>query len=83
MHVIWKAKELGLSMAGSVDFDVLDAVPEFQRGGLEVGLPFSSGIETRVHLPEFPDKEFSSPHEPGWLIIWVMVLPAFLIKVVK
>jgi len=65
LHVIWKAKELGLSMAGSVDFDVLDAVPEFQRGGLEVGLPFSSGIETRVYLPEFPDKEFSSPHEPG------------------
>ncbi|HXL01636.1 MAG TPA: hypothetical protein PK016_00730 [Candidatus Atribacteria bacterium] len=65
LHVIWKARELGLSMAGSVDFDVLDAVPEFQRGGLEVGLPFSSGIETRIYLPEFPDKEFSSPHEPG------------------
>ena len=32
LHVVWKAKEIGLSMAGSVDFDVLDAVPEFQRG---------------------------------------------------
>ncbi|HPZ81160.1 MAG TPA: hypothetical protein PK844_00420 [Candidatus Atribacteria bacterium] len=65
LHVVWKAKEIGLSMAGSVDFDVLDAVPEFQRGALEVGLPFSSGLETRIYLPEFPDKEFSSPHEPG------------------
>ncbi|MDK2896447.1 MAG: hypothetical protein PWP04_567 [Candidatus Atribacteria bacterium] len=65
LHVIWKAKEIGLSMAGSVDFDVLDALPEFQWGGLEVGLPFSSGIETRIYLPQFPDLEFSSPNEPG------------------
>lgn len=65
LHIIWKAKELGLSMAGSVDFDVLDAINEFQWGSLEVGLPFSSGIETRIYLSQFSDLEFSSPNEPG------------------
>ena len=52
-------------MAGSVDFDVLDAINEFQWGSLEVGLPFSSGIETRIYLSQFSDLEFSSPNEPG------------------
>lgn len=40
LHIIWKAKELGLSMAGSVDFDVLDAINEFQWGSLEVRTTF-------------------------------------------
>lgn len=52
-------------MAGSVDFDVLDAMEEFLWGGFEVNLPVSSGIETRVYLPEFHDRELSSPKEPG------------------
>jgi len=65
LHIIWRAKNEGLGMAASVDFDVLDAVEEFQWGGLEVSLPVSSGLETRIHLPEFQDEELNSPGEPG------------------
>ncbi|NLJ38406.1 MAG: hypothetical protein GX432_06560 [Candidatus Atribacteria bacterium] len=65
LHIIWRARKEGLSMAGSVDFDVLDALEEFLWGGFELNLPVSSGIETRVYLPEFHDRELSSPKEPG------------------
>ena len=65
LHIIWRARKEGLLMAGSVDFDVLDAMEEFLWGGFEVNLPVSSGIETRVYLPEFHDRELSSPKEPG------------------
>jgi len=65
LHIIWRARKEGLAMAGSVDFDVLDAMEEFLWGGFEVNLPVSSGIETRVYLPEFQDRELSSPKEPG------------------
>ncbi len=65
LHIIWKAKELGLIMVGSVDFDVLDAISEFQWESFEVGLPFFLGIETRIFLSQFSDLEFSSPNESG------------------
>ncbi|NLJ48745.1 MAG: hypothetical protein GX428_04040 [Candidatus Atribacteria bacterium] len=65
LHIIWRARKEGLAMAGSVDFDVLDAMEEFFWGGFEINLPVSSGIETRVYLPEFHDRELSSPKEPG------------------
>ncbi len=65
LHIVWQAKCEGLGMAASVDFDVLDAVEEFQWGGLEVSLPVSSGLETRIHLPEFQEEELNSPGEPG------------------
>jgi len=65
LHIIWRARKEGLAMAGSVDFDVLDAMEEFLWGGFEINLPVSSGIETRIYLPEFHDRELSSPKEPG------------------
>ena len=65
LHIIYKAKKERLEMAGSVDFDVLDAMPEFLWGGLTMGIKVASGIETRIYLPEFRDKELSSPNEPG------------------
>lgn len=65
LHIVWLARIRGLSVAGSVDFDVLDAMEEFRLGGLALGLPVVSGLETRVYLPEFRDEELSSPNEPG------------------
>lgn len=65
LHILWLAKKRGLRMAGSVDFDVLHALPEFLWGGLTIHLAVSSGLETRIFLPEFRDKELSSPNEPG------------------
>lgn len=65
LHIVWLSRLRGLSVAGSVDFDVLDALEEFQFGGFAVGLPVVSGLETRIYLPEFRDEELSSPNEPG------------------
>lgn len=65
LHIVWLARKEGLSVAGSVDFDVLDAVEEFQLGGFTIGLPVVSGLETRIYLPEFREEELSSPNEPG------------------
>ncbi|BER92391.1 MAG: hypothetical protein PWP60_916 [Candidatus Atribacteria bacterium] len=65
LHIIYKAKKERLEMAGSVDFDVLDAMPEFLWGGLSIGIRVASGIETRIYLPEFKEQELSSPNEPG------------------
>lgn len=65
LHIVWLSRLQGLSIAGSVDFDVLDAMEEFQFGGFAVGLPVVSGLETRVYLPEFHEEELSSPNEPG------------------
>ncbi len=65
LHILWLAKREGLRMAGSVDFDVLEALPEFLWGGLTINLPVASGLETRIFLPEFQEEELSSPNEPG------------------
>lgn len=65
LHIVWLSKKRGLSVAGSVDFDVLDAMEEFQFGGFAVHLPVVSGLETRIYLPEFHNEELSSPNEPG------------------
>ncbi|MGC8777391.1 MAG: hypothetical protein ACP5Q4_01760 [Candidatus Caldatribacteriaceae bacterium] len=65
LHILWLAKKRGLRMAGSVDFDVLHALPEFLWGGLTIHLAVSSGLETRIFLPEFREQELSSPNEPG------------------
>lgn len=65
LHIVWLSRLRGLSVAGSVDFDVLDALEEFQFGGFTVGLPVVSGLETRIYLPEFRNEELSSPNEPG------------------
>ncbi|MEI6157104.1 MAG: hypothetical protein WCP87_01910 [Atribacterota bacterium] len=65
LHIVWRARREGLAIAGSVDFDVLDAMDEFSWAGLEIGLPTTSGLETRIFLPEYHDRELSSPKEPG------------------
>jgi hypothetical protein len=61
----WQGRSLGLDVMGIVDFDVLDGVDEFLDACDRVQLKGSAGIETRVFLPEFADREINSPGEPG------------------
>ena len=61
----WLGKRLGLQAMGIVDFDVLDGVDEFLDACETVGLRGGTGLETRVYVPEFADREINSPGEPG------------------
>ncbi len=61
----WLAKRSGYRLAGTVDFDVLDAVDEFLNACDTVGMRAAAGLETRVYVPEFSEDELSSPGEPG------------------
>ncbi len=61
----WLARKAGLAVAGVVDFDVLDASEEFLGAAKLLGLKACVGMETRVFIPEFAEKEINSPGEPG------------------
>lgn len=61
----WLTKKQGYKLMGIVDFDVLDAVDEFLNACDLVGVRGSAGMETRVFIPEFADREINSPGEPG------------------
>ncbi len=61
----WLARKEGLAAAGTVDFDVLDSLEEFLAAARMLGLKGAVGIETRVYVPEFAEREMSSPGEPG------------------
>lgn len=61
----WQGKQRGFKLMGMVDFDVLDGVEEFLNAAELIGLRASAGLETRVFVPEFADKEINSPGEPG------------------
>jgi hypothetical protein len=61
----WLAKRRGFRLMGIVDFDVLDGVDEFLDACEVVGVRGSTGMETRVFLPEFATREINSPGEPG------------------
>lgn len=63
--IAWLSKRAGLAAAGIVDFDVLDGLEEFLKACRMLNLKGAVGIETRVFVPEFADKEISSPGEPG------------------
>ena len=63
--IAWLALRRGFKLVGIVDFDVLDAVDEFLDACEFLGVRGSAGIETRVFIPEFADKEINSPGEPG------------------
>lgn len=63
----WLARQRGFKLMGIVDFDVLDGVDEFLDACAQVGVRGSAGLETRVFLPEFADRELNSPGEPGVL----------------
>ena len=61
----WLARERGFRAMGIVDFDVLDGVDEFLSACDLVGVRGSTGMETRVFVPEFASRELNSPGEPG------------------
>jgi len=61
----WLARKAGLAATGTVDFDVLDALDEFRKACRLLGLKGSSGLETRVYVPEFATRVINSPGEPG------------------
>ncbi len=61
----WLAKKSGYGFTGIVDFDVLDGVTEFLDACDRAGVRGSAGMETRVFIPEFADREINSPGEPG------------------
>lgn len=61
----WLARENGIKLLGIVDFDVLDAVDEFLDACAQAEVRGSAGIESRVFIPEFADREINSPGEPG------------------
>jgi hypothetical protein len=61
----WLARRRGIKLLGIVDFDVLDAVDEFLDACDRAAVRGSAGIESRVFIPEFGDREINSPGEPG------------------
>lgn len=63
--IAWLAKRAGLGCAGTVDFDVIDSIDELYEAAAKLGIKASSGMETRVFVPEFADREINSPGEPG------------------
>ncbi|MFA5293363.1 MAG: hypothetical protein WC496_10055 [Phycisphaerae bacterium] len=63
--IAWLAKKTGLGCCGTVDFDVIDSTDELYEAAAKLGLKASSGMETRVFVPEFADREINSPGEPG------------------
>ena len=61
----WFSRKAGLAVAGTVDFDVLDALDEFRSACKKLGLKGCSGLETRVFVPQFSTRVINSPGEPG------------------
>lgn len=61
----WLAFRRGFKAIGIVDFDVLDAVDEFLDVCQLLGVRGTAGMETRVYVPEFSNRELNSPGEPG------------------
>lgn len=62
---VLEARREGLEMGGIVDFDVLDGLEEFWEASRLLDLKGCVGIESRVFVPEFSDREINSPGEPG------------------
>jgi hypothetical protein len=63
--LVWLARRQGFRLIGIVDFDVLDGVDEFLAACVTAEVRGSTGMETRVFVPEFASRELSSPGEPG------------------
>jgi hypothetical protein len=72
----WLAKQHGWHALGVADFDVLDALDETYRVADRLGIRASAGLETRVYVPEFADREINSPGEPGVFYFVAMGFPS-------
>ena len=64
-HFALGSKRRGLAVSGIVEFDGLDGLDEFLAAGQLLDLKTSIGLESRVYVPEFGDREINSPGEPG------------------
>ncbi len=64
-RLIWEARHQQLLVAGSVDFDVLDALEELFLAGDLLAVRTVAALETRVFVPEYAQHELNSPGEPG------------------
>ena len=64
-HFALEAKRHGLETSGIVEFDCLDGLDEFLAAGRLLNLKGAVGVESRVFVPEFADREINSPGEPG------------------
>jgi len=62
---VWQAYKRGLEIAGTIDFDVIDALDETFEAGDILGMKTTSGLESRVFIKEHADLEYNSPGEPG------------------
>jgi len=61
----WLARQSGFKVLGIVDFDVLSGVDEFLNTCEQLGVRGSAGLETRIFIPEFSERDINSPGEPG------------------
>ena len=64
-YIAWLAKKSGWFAAGTVDFDVLDAVDEFRKAAELLDVRYTAGMESRVFIAELSEHEINSPGEPG------------------
>ena len=64
-RLVFEGVQGGLEIVGSVDFDVLDAMEEVLEAGDLLGIKTVVGLETRIFIPEYSDRELNSPGEPG------------------
>ena len=64
-HFALESKRQALAVSGIVEFDCLDGLDEFLSAGRLLDLKTSIGLESRVYVPEFGDREINSPGEPG------------------
>ncbi len=63
--IAWEARKQGLSVVGSVDFDVLDAMDEIFTAGDALNLRTVAAFETRVFMDTYAERDINSPGEPG------------------
>ncbi len=67
LEVLLKSKQYGLEVAGTVDFDVLDAMEEVFEVGDRLKLRTIASLETRAFVEDYKDREINSPGESGVL----------------
>ena len=66
-EVLYKSKMHGLEVAGTVDFDVLDAMEEVFEVGDMLKLRTIASLETRAYVEDYKEREINSPGECGIL----------------
>ncbi len=66
-EVLYRAKRAGVEVAGTVDFDVLDAMEEVFEVGDILKLRTIASLEARVFVEDYADRDINSPGESGVL----------------